>query len=655
MNQFRRVLSMIITVVMILALVPAASATGDEAVLTYGESVGVGVSSIQKGETIVYGKDGASWIVLDNGLTTTGVQGLALLSEGILDANIAFNKGGLDNAWANSDAKVWNADYAAATFSAGELAGIMDTTKAEEAGNYFGAAWSKDALNAEKLFFLSAAEIEDYFADSVEGLVASVDGVNDGWWLRSAYTDRDIYGGIVSDTGFVGYPHIAATWGARPAFNISADKIVMTSAAVGGKVSGPVGADSLTAVSEMNDNAWKLTITDDAHSSFAATIGNGSVIEQSIGYDSWVLPITYSGAATGVNEFVSVVICNQNGKAVYYGHIAENSASGTVNLNMPAGLSGKYTIYVFAEQCNGDNATDFGSALVSAEIQINDGMSSVDSWGLVLEGDIRADFCLNLSDSVISDEAAYVSVTVDDVTTNTLISELPVNDAGFYMVSTNVAAAQMTEDIAIQIITTSAAGNKYLYSVRKYGDYILANNDDVALCNLVKAMLNYGGKAQNYFEYNLGDLADNGISVSEYDIPYTENLTAKKTGSSANVKYYGASLIHDHQTTLRFYFTATDDAIKNVTFSASVEGEIVSNDMSVNKNGTGMYFVEVSDIAPNRLCDEVTISVDGLTVTYSPFYYIHRMYYKATSTDVTRDLMSAMYSYYCYAVAYLEA
>lgn len=654
MKHYRRLLSLVICVMMLFSIIPAVTATESEEVVTYGPALSMGISAVQDGQTVIYGNSAAKWLVLDNGLTTTDAEGLALLSKDILDANIAFNKGGLDNAWANSDAKTWVSEYASEQFSAAELAGIMDTTKAEAAGTYFGANWSKDALNAEKLFFLSAAEIEEYFGESIEGLIAEVDGVKDGWWLRSAYTDRGILAGIVSDSGFVGNPHIAATWGARPAFNISADSIVMTSAALGGKVSGMVGADALIAVNEAESDLWKLTIADDAHAAFNATIGDGAIIEQNKGYESWVLPISYSGAVTGANEFVSVVICNQNDTAVYYGHIAENSASGTVNVNMPLGLSGKYTIHVFAEQCNGDNATDFASAAVSTSVVIDDGMSSVESWGLVLEGDIRADFLMSLSDSVLNDAEAYIQIEVDGVTTQTKVSSITPDENGYYKVSANVAAAQMTEDIMIQVITSESEGNEFLYSVRKYGDYILENNDDAATCNLVKAMLNYGGKAQEYFTYNVGNKADNAISIAVPEIPYTENLVAIKNGASANVKYYGASLIHEHQTSLRYYFTSTGTAITDLNFTASSNGTVIDSNMKVTKSGD-KYFVEINDIAPNKLCDEITITVDGFSVTYSPFYYIHRMYYKETSSDVLRNLMSAMYGYYHYAVAYLGA
>ncbi len=649
-----RFFSLIVAVCLVFGLVSAVAATGEETVATYGSSVSAGMSALHSGSVVAYGNDGALWLVLDGTQTTTDEAGITLIANDIVAANIPFNAGGLDNSWANSAAKTWNAEYAASAFSAAELAGIVDTTKAEEAGSYFGANWSKDALSGEKLFFLSAAEVQDYFGNSVEGLIASCEGVKEGWWLRSAYTDRGIYGGIVSDAGFVGYPHVAATWGARPAFNIAASSIALTSSVVGGKVSGNTGADGLVAVEAATTEAVKLTVIDQAHSGFAATIGDGSgKLTQTIGYESWVLPITYSGAVAGSNEYVSVLVTDQLGNAVYYGHIAENSAAGTVNVNMPAGLSGKYTVSVFAEQCNGDNKTDFGSALVSAEVDIDDGMSSVYSWGLTLEGDIRADFLLKLTDAVKADADAYIAVTVGGVTANTKVSDITPNENGLFMVSTNVAAAQMTEAIKIQVITSEAEGSEFIYSVRKYGDYILKNSDNEKLINLVKAMLTYGGAAQDYFSYNLGALADANISITSHQIPYTENVAAVKTGSSSKVTYYGSSLVHEHQTGLRFYFKSTDADIQDLTFSASVGDTVIDDDMYVVKNA-GMYYVEVSDIAPDDLCDMITISVDGITVSYSPFYYIHRMYYRSSSSEELRNLMAAMYNYYYYAVEYLS-
>ena len=242
---------------------------------------------------------------------------------------------------------------------------------------------------------------------------------------------------------------------------------------------------------------------------------------------------------------------------------------------------------------------------------------------------------------------------VDNITTNTKVSNIIPDENGLYLVSTNVAAAQMTEAIVIQVVTSEVEGNEYCYSVRKYGDYIIENWDDEGVIDLVKAMLIYGGAAQDYFAYNLDDMADANISQEIHKIPQYENVAAEKTGSSSKVTYYGSSLVHEHQTNLRFYFKSTDADISTVTFSASIGDVVLDSDMKVYK-ASGMYYVEVANIAPNDLCDMITISVDGFTVTYSPFYYMHRMYFRTTSSEELRNLVAAMYNYYYYAVEYLS-
>ncbi len=648
MNKSNRLLGLILAVCLLISFIPAVSADETEGTaLSYGPAVATGSDAVLTDSTLVYGDN--QWLVLDDGKTTAGTAGVAFLSQNIVNANIPFQEGGLDNTWENSNAKAWLAQYAADAFTSDELSAILDTTKAEDAGNYFNGNWGADALNGEKLFFLSAGEVKEYFGESVEELVASADGLADGWWLRSANADRSISAGIVSDTGFVGSAHVSATWGARPAFNLSAENIVLSSSAVGGKVSDTVGADCLTPVSTTNANTWKLTVADDAHKSFTATIGDSEIISQNLGYDSWTLSVSYSGAVAGENEYVSVLLCNQLNEAIYYGHIAANSTSGTASINMPDGMNGKYTLYVFAEQCNGDNKTDYASPLVQYGIEIHDDLGDVDAWQLVLEGSVRADFRLELNETVTTDDSAYIRVKVDDEESRHMVSELVTDDMGRYSVSANIGVAQMTENIHIQIVTSEASGNEYIYSVRKYSDELMKISDDEKTIALVEAMLDYGARAQDYFRYNLDKPADRGVSVADVTIPYTEGTSARLSGKSSNVNFYGASLIQRLQSSVRFYFVATEQAIAGLTFTTA-DGQSVP----YVKKSDNLYYVEISDISPQELCNDITVSVDGLSVTYSPFCYIHRMFYNQSNDASLRELMQAMYNYYHYANQYLS-
>jgi len=59
---------------------------------------------------------------------------------------------------------------------------------------------------------------------------------------------------------------------------------------------------------------------------FQAAAADGATLEMTEGYSGWSVPIVYSGAQTGDNEYVSVILCDNNGTAKYYGNIAQNSA-----------------------------------------------------------------------------------------------------------------------------------------------------------------------------------------------------------------------------------------------------------------------------------------------------------------------------------------
>ena len=190
------------------------------------------------------------------------------------------------------------------------------------------------------------------------------------WWLRSPGIDGDD-AAVVTGVGLVGFGglYVSREFGVRPAFHLDLNSVLFTSAAAGGKSSGAAGADALTSVSDYTGNEWKLTLLDSSRSSFTVDASEAETSVE-VGYTSWSIPVDYSGAQTGANEYVSALLCDSNGNVLYYGNIAQNSASGTAALNIPAGLAaGSYTLKVFSEQCNGDYKTDYASAM--QEISLN--------------------------------------------------------------------------------------------------------------------------------------------------------------------------------------------------------------------------------------------------------------------------------------------
>ena len=185
------------------------------------------------------------------------------------------------------------------------------------------------------------------------------------WWLRSpgssAYVVAVVKGnGSVSCAGH----SLGTEIGVRPAFNLNLNSVLFTSAAVGGKADTAVDKN-LTAVTGYTGSEWKLTLKDSSRS-FSVT-SNKTVTAAPGG----TVEITYTGAETGGNEYVSAMLCDSNDNVLYYGNIAQGSAGGTASIAIPADLApGNYTLKVFSEQCNGDKQTDYASEFNNIDLNV---------------------------------------------------------------------------------------------------------------------------------------------------------------------------------------------------------------------------------------------------------------------------------------------
>ena len=178
--------------------------------------------------------------------------------------------------------------------------------------------------------------------------------VTSGWWLRSPGS-KTFYVAIVSSDGSVQYSGASVRKQnnhrtVRPAFNLNLNSVLFASAAVGGKPDG-----GLTPIPEYSGNEWKLTLLDSSRN-FAVTKKAVSAAPDD------TVTLNYSGATTGINEYISVILADNNG-AQYYGRVAQPTAeSGTVEIKIPSDIApGDYTLKVFNEQYNGDYKTDYAS------------------------------------------------------------------------------------------------------------------------------------------------------------------------------------------------------------------------------------------------------------------------------------------------------
>ena len=291
----------------------------------------------------------AAWRVIDyDGNSAAGTAGnMTLLAAN----NMGLSKFGASNAYADSALKE-AIDALADKLTAKETDAVEKRTLAS--GNYDeentdGVAGP--AVSNAVFWPLSSKE-----ANAVKEDLRVVDPEHPGWassywWLRSP--DEDYSTAFVAGRGEVRYYGGYSTskeFGVRPAFDLNLDSVLFASAAVGGKPDG-----GLTAVPEYGGNEWKLTLLDSSR--------NFAVTEKAVsGAPDDTVTLHYTGATTGINEYISAIIADNSGTQ-YYSRVAQPTAeSGTVEIKIPSDIApGDYTLKVFSEQYNGDYNTDYAS------------------------------------------------------------------------------------------------------------------------------------------------------------------------------------------------------------------------------------------------------------------------------------------------------
>ena len=187
--------------------------------------------------------------------------------------------------------------------------------------------------------------------------------VDSGWWLRSPGSDKYRLA-VVRSEGSVQYSGFSVLIfnnhrTVRPAFNLNLNSVLFASAAVGGKPDG-----GLTPIPEYSGNEWKLTLLD-SRRNFAVTEKTVSAVPDD------TVTLNYKGATRGKNEYISVILADNNG-AQYYGRVAQPTAkSGRVEIKIPSDIApGDYTMKVFSEQYNGDCKTDLASAFADVTLTV---------------------------------------------------------------------------------------------------------------------------------------------------------------------------------------------------------------------------------------------------------------------------------------------
>ena len=269
----------------------------------------------------------------------------------------------------------------------------------------------------------------------------------------------------------------------------------------------------------------------------------------------------------------------------------------------------------------------------------------IDSYNLTLGGSTVMN--LRLDPTAIDDAAATVTVSVGGVEKTYALQELAIDAMGLRMVSVPLAAAQMQDQVTLTVNLTNGTSMEKSYTVAGYAKVILNGNSYTAEQKaVVETMLHYGAAAQNYFDYNVENLANEGYTDSVTNT-IGSSFAPSVTGKVNGVTYYGSSLLMKDNISLRHYLNITGDVS---SYSFAFNGEAVTP-VSTSKVSGANYYVQLDDILPNEL-DGVyvlTVSANGntLTLDYSPMSYVQRMSVK----DTMKTLVQQLYDYHIAAKA----
>ena len=372
----KRILSILLTLCMTLCFTP---------ISVFAEEVGTeGSAAIQLGAdalsvlsknvntatapTVYFGQNHennpAAWRVIGyDGSGVTSSQGdITLLAAGAMGV-IPFVDTILNNEYAPSNLKT-AIDALAAKLTTEENAAVKK--RALTSGSYDGENTDCVAggqVDNAVFWPLSAKEAIAVNNDLRALDPAHPNWVTTGWWLRSPGSDK-YHIAVVRSEGSVQYSGYSVLIfnnyrTVRPAFNLNMNSVLFASAAVGGKPDG-----GLTEVSKYSGNEWKLTLLD-SRRNFAVTEKTVSAAPDD------TVTLNYKGATTGKNEYISVILADNNG-AQYYGRVAQpTTESGTVEIKIPSDIApGDYTMKVFSEQYNGDCKTDLASAFADVTLTV---------------------------------------------------------------------------------------------------------------------------------------------------------------------------------------------------------------------------------------------------------------------------------------------
>lgn len=277
---------------------------------------------------------------------------------------------------------------------------------------------------------------------------------------------------------------------------------------------------------------------------------------------------------------------------------------------------------------------------------------------LTLEGDVRVNFYMLLSDDLATKEGAGVEFTVDKETTfvptsAALLKEW--NGQLYHRFTRNISSVQMTLPVKARFLLPDGTSiHEETYSAMQYAEEMFADeNLDPDLDSLIKSMLNFGSHAQTYFDKNTEIRADASLSEIDKEIPaitpeQVQAYAAIKTGTLEGLRFVGSTLVLNSTTTIRHYFTV-DPGRHIDEFTFRYGHEVLT---PVEK--AGMYYVAIENITSKNLDTPYTIQVGDYSIQYNALSYVYDTLKDERAPETLKELVRSLYVYNQRAKKYFE-
>ena len=359
--------------------------------------------------------DPIKWRVLSN-----SEKRLFVISDMNLDCKQYHDKRTNNITWEGSSIRAWlNGTFDGFlhdAFESGEQGTIADTLVRNDL--IYGFGLDPGNNTTDKIFILSIVEslntsygfTNNYNSTDTRKVFSTDYAVYNGakvddstgaspWWQRFPGSDYPNYAVYVTGDGSIYRYGEIATYtknAVRPALNINLKSILFTSAAKGGKSSVVLGESEMGPIENFGDGdivEWKFTVHDTVSEGRddlkINRIGSGDVA------NGGTVLFSYEDAVTGKNEYLSVILVDENNNLLSYAKVADvseealGSAESFVRIPSTLTEGKKYKLRFLSEQCNGDYLTDYASEFDESrdiEFTVGKGTPSLDLLTISIPG-----------------------------------------------------------------------------------------------------------------------------------------------------------------------------------------------------------------------------------------------------------------------------